>query len=95
MRAHHNILGLVSLYVSSTQHKDYAPHINYYFRGSPTAILILCCIPVKQHMLIEMCVKLGTMIRNFRRLKYAFREQSLSCTMHLNNLLDLNMAEFL
>jgi len=42
-----------------------------------------------------MCVKLGMMIKNFRQLKYAFREQSLSCTMHLNNMLDLNIAKFL
>jgi hypothetical protein len=28
-------------------------------------------------------------------IKYAFREQSLSCSRHLNNLLDLNVAEFL
>jgi hypothetical protein len=42
-----------------------------------------------------MCVKLGTMIKNFRQFKYAFRKQSLSCTTQLNNMLDLNMAKFL
>lgn len=43
-----------------------------------------------------MCVKLGKMIKkNYRQHKYAFREQALSCTKHLSNLLDLHIAEFL